>query len=288
MRELLRANFRRLRWSKIFWIAFVGMLLWTVFLCVLQYVDQLKYGNETYIVTLDEMLFRAEIVLGIVIAVFVSLFVGVEYGDGTIRNKILVGRKRRDIYMANVVACGCAGLAVYGVSVGAAGFLSMFLFAESRLSLPELLGCCGIGAMMTLAFTAVFCLIAMLCANKTHTAVGCLLLSFLLMFGAIYVYQRLSEPEYVQQVSASETYSDVTVVTYATDLELETVPNPCYLSGVKREIYQFLLDVNPMGQAVQLSSLELVYPVRIVIYDLCIMGLTCLLGLAVFRKKDIK
>ena len=232
MRELLRANFRRLRWSKIFWIAFVGMLLWTVFLCVLQYVDQLKYGDESYIVTLDEMLFRAEIVLGIVIAVFVSLFVGVEYGDGTIRNKILVGRKRRDIYMANVVA--------------------------------------------------------MLCANKTHTAVGCLLLSFLLMFGAIYVYQRLSEPEYVQQVSASETYSDVTVVTYATDLELETVPNPGYLSGVKREIYQFLLDVNPVGQAVQLSSLELVYPVRIVIYDLCIMGLTCLLGLAVFRKKDIK
>lgn len=288
MRDLLRANFRRLSRSKIFWVAVSGMVLWTVFLCAIQYVDQLKYGDETYTATLDEMLFRGEIILGVVIAVFVSLFVGVEYSDGTIRNKILVGRKRSDIYWANVVTCGAAGLVVYGLTLGTAAILSLFLFDGPQLSLPVLLGCCGIGAMMTLAFTAIFCLIAMLCANKTHTAVGCLLLAFLLIFAASYVYQMLSQPEYIQQVAPTETYSDVTVVTDATDLELETVPNPSYLSGPKREIYQFLLDVNPVGQSAQLSSLELVYPVRIVIYDVCIIGLTCLVGLAVFRKKDIK
>ena len=46
--------------------------------------------------------------MGLVAAVFISLFVGSEYSDGTIRNKLVVGHSRMRIYLANLIVCSIA------------------------------------------------------------------------------------------------------------------------------------------------------------------------------------
>ncbi len=47
--------------------------------------------------------------LGIILSVFISLFIGAEYEYGTIRNKIISGYDRSEIYLANIFACIIAG-----------------------------------------------------------------------------------------------------------------------------------------------------------------------------------
>ena len=41
---------------------------------------------------------------------FCQPFIGTEYSDGTIRNKIVVGHSRSTIYLANLLTCCFAGL----------------------------------------------------------------------------------------------------------------------------------------------------------------------------------
>ena len=49
---------------------------------------------------------------GVVLSAFCSLFVGAEYSDGTIRNKIAVGHSRAAVYLANLVTCSAAGVLI--------------------------------------------------------------------------------------------------------------------------------------------------------------------------------
>ena len=61
---------------------------------------------------IDGQLFTFAMFIGIVLSTFCGLFLGIEYGDGTIRNKVVVGHKRSSIYLANLITCIAAGLAM--------------------------------------------------------------------------------------------------------------------------------------------------------------------------------
>ena len=63
---------------------------------LLRYKDMKQSG---YINNLDNGFFARALFIGIILAVFCSLFIGTEHNDGTIRNKIIVGQKeKRSIY----------------------------------------------------------------------------------------------------------------------------------------------------------------------------------------------
>lgn len=84
MSKLLSAGFIRLRKDKIFWIALIFMFGAGVFFPVMRYIDMQKSG---YINNIDNGFFACALFIGVVMAVFCSLFIGTEYSDGTIRNK---------------------------------------------------------------------------------------------------------------------------------------------------------------------------------------------------------
>ena len=69
---------------------------------LLRYKDMKQSG---YINNLDNGFFARALFIGIILAVFCSLFIGTEHNDGTIRNKIIVGQKRETIYLSNMVTC---------------------------------------------------------------------------------------------------------------------------------------------------------------------------------------
>ena len=65
------------------------------------------------------------------------------------------------------------------------------------------------------------------------------------------------------------------------------VLNPNYVGGIRRMVYGFLHDLNPCGQAAQLSGWEVWHPARMVLIDLLlIIGLT-VMGCRLFDRKDI-
>lgn len=305
MRNLLRANFQRLWRSKIFYLAILSMSALAAFICWNQWDEMREFDA---VITVDYALFLSQVVFGIVAAIFVSLFVGVEYSDGTIRNKILVGGKRTNIYLANFITCGAALAVVYAVSTAVALGLGVLLLEPSAVPARHLLIAFGMGLFMVLAYAAIFGFIAMVLSNRTYSAIVSILLAFGLMICGTYVRNRLDQPEFIQQLEHTAAASDVvaehveidahtenveTAVAVNEDgtvsqMALETVPNPQYLSGAKREQFQFFLDVNPYGQTVELAMLNIPHPGHIVICDLGIVLIFCLGGTALFRRKDIK
>ncbi len=105
----------------------------------------------------------------------------------------------------------------------------------------------------------------------------CILTAFALFFVTISLYSALAQPE----------MSEAAVMTDG-EMSIEMMPNPNYISGIKREIYQFFLDFLPSGQCAQIANLEAPHPIRMGIYSVIIIVLSNVLGIFGFRKKDIK
>ena len=103
MIKLLKANLARLWKNGVFLVLF---LVLNVF-CIIQKIAIIQDTVEVHY--LEEAFWIQAYVIGIILSVFISLFVGAEYEYGTIRNKIISGYDRSDIYLANIFACIIAG-----------------------------------------------------------------------------------------------------------------------------------------------------------------------------------
>ena len=109
MSKLLSANFMRVKKNKPFWGCIIFMLFLGVSLPIAQYmqVEELNQTRqEVYETVLDQQFFTFVMFIGLVASVFCGLFLGTEYSDGTIRNKVVVGHTRNGIYLANLPTSG--------------------------------------------------------------------------------------------------------------------------------------------------------------------------------------
>ena len=68
----------------------------------------------------------------------------------------------------------------------------------------------------------------------------------------------------------------------------ESSPNPNYITGVKRDIYSFLVDFLPTGQGIRLWQLEVTHPIRMLVSSLFWTVAVTAGGLSAFKKKDLK
>ena len=90
MSNLLSANMARLNGNKAFWSGFL-------LLTVMGAVERIGVYADADSSHLDEAFWIGALLIGFVLSVFVSLFVGTEYSDGTIRNKVISGHILREI-----------------------------------------------------------------------------------------------------------------------------------------------------------------------------------------------
>lgn len=289
MLKLLSANFIRLWKDKIFWLGFCVL---TAFGAIDRIGVSMDTMEEHY---LEEAFWIQALVIGLVLAVFVSIFVGVEYENGTIRNKIASGHFRSDIYLANVIVCiaagwlMCLGCLIASLLVG----IPTLGFFHVELSVIFLQGICVFS--LSAAYTAIFCLIAMLISNRTVTAVISVILSFFLLLAGASVANRLDQPPYyyVPDVSLGVYYGfdEWPEAGEADDGEAsEWIPNPEYLEGTERRAYEIAFEILPGGQSLQLSGMinENSRYMEMLFASLTWAVLSCGCGLAFFRKKDLR
>ena len=271
---LLRANFSRLWRSASFWVALAVMFGTGVFELTVG-MNARRQGNP---VPLDNRYMLFVLMSGVVLAAFCSLFVGAEYSDGTIRNKIAVGHSRANLYLANLVACAAAGVLVclgYILPITAAGVPLMGGF---ELPLPSILWFTLCALLMTASLCAVFTMAALLNQNKAVVAVICISLAYFLLFLGIYLNSRLTEPAVIP---AREYIENGQI------LVQEAMPNPSYVQGIKRTIFEILYDL-PGCQAVQLVATAEACPVRLPLVSLGTIAVSTGIGLALFWRKDLK
>ena len=276
MRKLLRANFSRLRHDRSFWLLSALMVFFGASMAV---VNAINIRREGAVWVMDYSLFTYGILAPILTSVLAALFIGSDYSGGTLRNKLIAGHRRGNIYLANLITCCCAGILLCILFVIPLGALGLLLGGQLQSVPAKLLTYGALSLALLTAFTALFTLIAMLCQNKSHTVAGCILLAFILIFLGVYITSALNEPEYLAGYSFTE--NGVTVE------EAET-KNPNYISGTQRQVYEFMQDFTPGGQVLQISDMDAEQPAALALYDGMILLAATGFGMVLFRRKDLK
>lgn len=273
MRNLLSANFFRLKRSPVFWVCLIGMLLGSAGMMVLWCAEDAQKG---LVRELDVFYFRLSVMVSLVYAVFTCLFLSVEYGDGAIRNKLAVGHTRRDVYLSSFLTTFAASLcmALAWLLGGCAGvpFLGFLTLPPAGVAL-----CAAIIVGLTAAFSAIFTFIGMLNTRRTVTVITILVWLALLLVASM-IDAALYEPEFT---------SGLTVTADGVQALIEE-PNPYYISGLQRDIYEFLVDFLPSGQLGRLQNIALDHPVRMLLSSLFITAAMTLGGALLFERKDLK
>lgn len=272
MCDLLSAGLMRLRKAPAFWLCALG-----TFLVALAHIYQgsqsvAAMGASGYAVGLERVYFELAPYLGAVIAVFASLFLGTEYSGGAIRNKLAVGFSRRTVYLSHFLTCALAGLCFAGLWLlgGLPGLLwgGGFQLAPAELA----------ALALSVSFAAIFTLVGTLCRNRAVTVVLALLLWTALILAASALNDRLSEPEFS---------GGMAMIDGAFVLTPDT-PNPLYLSGPARTAARWLFRLLPTGQAIAMTDAHLETPALCAALSLLLAGAVTMVGLTLFRRKDLK
>lgn len=282
MNKLLRANFRRLWKSKIFWL---GMLFTTgigLFSSITQYREMMT--TPGYHPHIDNILFSNCMFMPVVAAVFIGLFTGTEYSDGTIRNKLVVGQSRYAVYFANFIVCMAAVFLMHLINI--AVIVTVGFPLVGNLELPvSILIFLGLLSLVTLAaLSAIFLLMGMLIDSKANNTAAVIILSTVFLVAATFIDSRIKEPEYYESYTITHTDDSK-----EQRMEFgEKEKNPNYLQGTRREVYEFLYDFLPGCQMLQIVQQSPEHPVRLSLYSLSIVVVTTACGVFFFRRKNIK
>lgn len=178
MRRLLRANFARLLKNKLFWILTCAELFLGALFPILHYMDNIDENSGW---NMDSTIFIYALFVPLMVSLLTALFIGTDYSDGTMRNKLIAGHVRRKIYVANLISnvqasfTLCVAFMLSHVCVGTP-LLGWFVSDAHMLMFYVL-----VTLTMTAACTAIFTLISMLCSNKAYSVAGCILVIFMLL-----------------------------------------------------------------------------------------------------------
>ena len=72
-------------------------------------------------------------------------------------------------------------------------------------------------------------------------------------------------------------------------MKSDPIPNPMFLSGLRREVYRQILYVLPTGQMLLFGTLSFTAAISILpLYAVAVSAVCIIVGLIVFRRKDIR
>lgn len=242
MRRLLAANIRRLMMNKAFWQSVSCMVIIECLLC-------LFLLNQTSM-SFDFLIFLSFQCIGVLTSIFFSLFLGCEYSDGTIRNKLIVGHQRNSIYLASLFTGIFAITILYFAGILAGYFMSIISYVPPQFSFSQIITAGFVGWFACISYISIFNFIGMLSSSKAKTALLCLLIAFSLIFVGALSYSILSFTQ--------DAFS------------------------------QFLFEFNPVGQSVITMRIGIDSPTKLIGYSFILSFFLMIIGLYFFNKKDLK
>ena len=232
---------------------------------------------------LDNLLFMGTTVIGFPIAIFTSFFVGTEYSDGTMRNKILVGNSRFSIYLSHFITTSVASLAMLVVGTVFVLFLGIFwmgwFITSPAILMPQIL-CC---LLSVIAFNSVIVELAILIHHKAICAVVCLVITMLMVnIVAPFLWDRLEAEE---PMNPEITYTDTDGVVHV----IPEKPNPKYPTEAERILLQFCYDTLPTAQMYQYGYDEMPKNIELLpLYSVLFVGVFTTAGVCIYKRRDLK
>lgn len=280
MRKLLSANFSRLWRSRIFWVLEALAAIAGAVFYILAIINTKNIGENWYLLSGNYYFFVVLVYIGAIMAVFSSFYIGAEYSDGTIHNKLNVGCARNSVYLANLVVVVTAGV-LFTITHMLASVVVSFPFLGSLIwkALAPVGWRILAALIMILCYGAIFTFFAMLDSNKTRSLLISFVCALAIIFGGMFTTSRLNEPELTSRMVLQEDGS------YLREFDL---PNSRYITGATRTIYTFVDACIPSSQSFNIARSEGEFNSLAVICQLCVTIATTAAGMTLFKKKDIK
>ncbi|MBQ8848966.1 MAG: hypothetical protein IJ011_01375 [Clostridia bacterium] len=278
MAKLLRAGFRRYLKSIVTWIT---LFMFIVLGCLgAAEIGPQSSSDDIYLISLT-----------IGFSAMVTLSIGKEIGNGAVRNKIVKGYTKGQVFWSEIILS--ISLCFVFFIISAAPFILLNLPILKTIPTGVLIKTVIGIIFMSLGIVTISVAVSSLISNRAISAVAAMLLTIGILFSGYYLYDKLDQPEYWEAH-----YADGTIVENAQK-------NPNYVGGTQRAIYQFLYNANPMGQMIEYSEIlspyftpysvkletpkeEMDFINSAPIYSVGTMIIVSGCGYILFRRKNIK
>ena len=278
MRKLITANFHRFSKDRFSWCV-VGIVVILSLASVFNSAGSFEaMAARGYAMSLEDCYFNQAPLIGAFLALLISMFLGTEFSEGTIRNKLCIGHKRNEIFLSNFISCAFASIVLTAVWLLSCTLL-FGLIGPLEVEISEFVGYIFVAMGFAVSFAALYTVIGSLSSNKAMTIIYTFAVFIILAMAASALDDRLCEPE-MNEIMTYNNYGAVVMQEYA--------PNPLYLSGMIRTVCEVALELLPNGQALLLSNVAIECPVRAIAMSAVFTIVTLLVGSMLFKKKDIK
>lgn len=280
MSKLLRSDFRRLAKSKTAMLCLLAECL-LAFAGVMSRVYYTNELGEPGYDTVKGLYFFDMQCYPVLVAVFVGIFIGIEFADKTIRNKLIVGHSKINVYLSNLVVTSVALLLMHIVYCVTVLGLSFAFFDGFTITGTDywLSFFCSLATII--ATNAVILMCCMLMQNMAFSSIVCILLALGFIIFGLNIQGALENPPTIGGYE------------YEYGGEIIQVPsskNPHYVGGALRAIYTFLNDFLPGGQGLTINlndALPSQY-VTMTVYALILTMLSTFVGIYGFKRRNMK
>lgn len=281
MRNLLAADFARLKRDKFFWLSVAAMLIFTVYMIVNRYspdyLDDLDYFSHWHY-----YYFNAIEAIELLCALFIALYIGKDLDSKAIRNKAIAGHSKINIYLSYLITSATGGAVIY-IAMLIGGLVAIPLFGvhiESRINIAAYI---LIGFVSTLSISAVYTFVAAISGSRVKALIISIVIAFAAFFIFAIINTALWQPEFSDHHYSFNGVEWTEVI--------GEIPNPLYVSGALRTFLQYISEIFPTGNIFLLMNnytVMVVNPIREIALSLLFTIATVIGGIFAFCKKDMK
>lgn len=258
MIRLIRADMVRLFKTVSFWVCCASMI---AVMLVNFWFDYIMIGSDSPFTVFGERMLGGGAYVMFFSSIFISLFIGTDYLNGTIRNKLSAGHSRWAVYFSNFIVCS-VGTVIYSVlffaaqaAAGSAAGWSVGMETE------ELIVKLAVTVLAVISASSLLTMIGTLITTKSSSAV----ISMVSAAGLMMIMSLLIDKLIVEPSSSA------------------------YIESPLRDVLTVICGMLPFGQAIQLVyNTTISKPIALMLYSLVFIIITSAAGSAVFRCKDLK
>ncbi len=169
MNRLLTGNLIRLRKNIVFWLSIVCAMVGPLYTVLNNWYyknlwDMCIHADAAFLLSGTDYFFV------IALAVVISLFVGTEFSDNTIRNKLIAGHSRASVFLSNLMVSIVVAIAMYLTSA-VVSCIGMPLLDRFELPLDKLIMQMACAVVSVLAIAVFFCTVTMAIGNRVISVV---------------------------------------------------------------------------------------------------------------------
>lgn len=281
MNKLLSMELKRATKSPVLWLGALAVIVVNVYEILLN-----GYGFKIYTST---FLLENSALICIILAVLIPLYLGRDFENRTINNKISAGYTRKDIYIVELIVSSICAIVLFIADIASVFINSKIdnLEFSDKITLTEFTFHAVIAFICIITVSTLYTMIVMI----FHKQLICLGITVILTLALLTLGGKS-----VSSLNQERTWTDP--VTY------ETVENPLRINGFSRTVNNIHVLISPFAQAESHSFIltasesskkdnslifkDFPYHVEFCLVNILEILLFYNIGICIFRKQDLK